>query len=104
MLKPFLGIEQLLRMGESIDSSSSSYFMLQTSMSGSESDWSEMESESESDSGAVEEAGMEEQLTVRLSVRLSSSLGLTLEWQVLRCERREEGEVQGAGQRGQPLE
>ena len=62
MLKPFLGIEQLLRMveDESLDTSSS--FMLQTSMSGSESDWSEMESESESDSGAVEEAGMEEQL------------------------------------------
>ena len=60
MLKPFLGIEQILRMGESIDSSSS--FMLQTSMSGSESDWSDMESESESDSGVVEEAGMEEQL------------------------------------------
>ena len=50
MLKPFLGTEQLLRMGESLDSSSSS-FMLQTSMSGSESDWSDMESESESDSG-----------------------------------------------------
>ena len=60
MLKPFLGTEQLLKMGESLNSSSS--FMLQTSMSGSESDWSEMESESESDSGAVEEAGMEEQL------------------------------------------
>ena len=62
MLKPFLGTEQLLRMVESFDSSSSSSFMLQTSMSGSESDWSEMESESESDSGALEEAGMEEQL------------------------------------------
>ena len=63
MLKPFLGTEQLLIMVEedSPDTSSSS-FMLQTSMSGSESDWSEMESESESDSGAVEEAGMEEQL------------------------------------------
>ena len=62
MLKPFLGIEQLLRMveDESLDTSSS--FMLQTSMSGSESDWSEMESESESDSGTLEEAGMEEQL------------------------------------------
>ena len=61
MLKPFLGTEQLLRKVEDLDTSSSS-FMLQTSMSGSESDWSEMESESESDSGAVEEAGMEEQL------------------------------------------
>ena len=62
MLKPFLGTEQLLIMVEEENLDSSSSFMLQTSMSGSESDWSDMESESESDSGAVEEAGMEEQL------------------------------------------
>ena len=62
MLKPFLGTEQLLIMVEEENLDSSSSFMLQTSMSGSESDWSEMESESESDSGALEEAGMEEQL------------------------------------------
>ena len=104
MLKPFLGTEQLLIMVEEENLDSSSSFMLQTSMSGSESERSEMESESESDSGTLEEAGMEEQLRWMLSVRPSSSLGLTLEWQVLRCERREEGEVQGAGQRGQPLE
>ena len=80
--------------------SSSSFFTVHTSFSGSQSDESEKESESESDSGT----GAEEQLRARLSVRLSSSLGLTLEWQVLRWVLREEGEVQGAGQRGQPWE
>ena len=80
--------------------SSSSFFTVHTSISGSQSDESEKESESESDSGT----GAEEQLRVRLSVRLSRSLGLTVEWQVLRCVLREEGEVQGAGQSGQPWE
>ena len=98
MLKPFLGFEeQLVRM---LPFSSSSFFRLHTSISWSQSDESEKESDSESDSGT----GAEEQLRARLSVRLSSSLGLTLEWQVLRWVLREEGEVQGAGQRGQPWE
>lgn len=99
MLKPFLGFEeQLVRM---LPFSSSSFFRLHTSISWSQSDESEKESDSESDSGTGAE---EEQLRARLSVRLSSSLGLTLEWQVLRWVLREEGEVQGAGQRGQPWE
>ena len=98
MLKPFLGFEQqLVRM---LPFSSSSFFRLHTSISWSQSDESEKESDSESDS----RTGAEEQLRGRLSVRLSSSLGLTLEWQVLRWVLREEGEVQGAGQRGQPWE
>ena len=98
MLNPFLGFEeQLVRM---LPFSSSSFFRLHTSISWSQSDESEKESDSESDSGT----GAEEQLRARLSVRLSSSLGLTLEWQVLRWVLREEGEVQGAGQRGQPWE
>ena len=80
--------------------SPSSFLTLQTSISWSQSDKSEKESESESDSGT----GAEEQLRVRLSVRLSRSLGLTLEWQVLRCVLSEEEEVQGAGQSGQPCE
>ena len=98
MLKPFLGFEeQLVRM---LPFSSSSFFRLHTSISWSQSDESKKESDSESDSGT----GAEEQLRARLSVRLSRSLGLTLEWQVLRWVLREEGEVQGAGQRGQPWE
>lgn len=59
---------------------------------------SEDESDSESDSGA------EEQLRVRFSVKLSRSLGFTLEWQVLRWHLKEDGEVWVAGQRGQLLE
>ena len=98
MLNPFLGFEeQLVRM---LPFSSSSFFRLHTSISWSQSDESEKESDSESDSGT----GAEEQLRAWLSVRLSRSLGLTLEWQVLRWVLREEGEVQGAGQRGQPWE
>ena len=98
MLKPFLGFEeQLVTM---LPFSSSSFFRLHTSISWSQSDESEKESDSESDS----RTGAEEQLRGRFSVRLSSSLGLTLEWQVLRWVLREEGEVQGAGQRGQPWE
>ena len=77
--------------------SSSSFFTLHTSISWSQSDKSEKESESESDSGR----GPEEQLRVRLSVRLSRSLGLILEWEVLRCVLREDGEVEDAGQSGQ---
>ena len=96
MLNPFLGFEEQLV----TIFSSSSFFRLHTSISWSQSDESEKESDSESDSGT----GAEEQLRARLSVRLSSSLGLTLEWQVLRWVLREEGEVQGAGQRGQPWE
>ena len=76
--------------------SSSSFFTLQTSFGWSQSDKSEKESESESDSGT----GAEEQLRTRLSVRLRRNLGLTVEWQVLRCALKEEVEVQAAGQSG----
>ena len=101
MLNPFLGFEeQLVRM---LPFSSSSFFRLHTSISWSQSDESEKESDSET-SESDSRTGAEEQLRGRLSVRLSSSLGLTLEWQVLRWVLREEGEVQGAGQRGQPWE
>ena len=72
ILNPFLGTEER------------DFFAEEKSISRSE---SEDESDSESDSGA------EEQLRVRFSVKLSRSLGFTLEWQVLRWHLKEDGEV-----------
>ena len=88
MLKPFLGIGFILRLGQPVSVHLPSFSSI------SESAGEEQK----------EELGLV-QLRARFSVRLSRSLGLTLAWQVLRCVLSEEEEVhKGAGQSGQPCE
>ena len=105
MLKPFLGIGFILRLGQSVSVHLSSLSSISECSGEEQKEELRLvqlrESESESDSGT----GAEEQLRARSSVRLSRSLGLTLAWQVLRCVLSEEEEVhKGAGQSGQPCE